>query len=96
MSWIMNLISGWLPLGVNSKGQNKSFGEWAGKIVWVVGIVLAVFFAISLTSNIMDKFFPPKPTVVNVAGDYNAEQKDLMGVGCSILRGYARLGVKGR
>ena len=45
MSWLKNLISGWLPIGVNSSGDMKSFGEWLGKIIWVVGIVLVVLIA---------------------------------------------------
>jgi hypothetical protein len=46
MNWFLNLISGWLPLGVNSAGEKKSIGEWAGKILWVVGIVVAILAAI--------------------------------------------------
>lgn len=40
--WLLSLVSGWLPIGLNSEGKPKAFGEWAGKIIWVVGIVLAV------------------------------------------------------
>jgi hypothetical protein len=33
-TWLLRLVSGWLPLG------SKPIGEWLGKILWVVGIFL--------------------------------------------------------
>ena len=34
--WILKLVSGWIPIG------DKPLREYFGKIIWVVGIVLAV------------------------------------------------------
>lgn len=85
-SWFITLVSGWFP---NS-------GKKTGKILWVVGIVLLVLLSTNLYSRLMDKLFPKPPTVVNVAGDYNAEQKDLMQFGCSLWSGYIKLGIKGK
>lgn len=33
-AWILRLVGGWLPIG------GKPIGEWLGKIIWVIGIVL--------------------------------------------------------
>ena len=95
--WLLKLISGWLPLGVNSDGQKKSFGEWSGKILWVVGIVLLVMF----TTNIIQRLFPDKPnnTTIQSGGTQiiqQAEPRDLMGVGCNMMRGYVKAGVKSK
>jgi hypothetical protein len=90
MSWFLNLLSGWLPIGVNSAGEKKSFGEWAGKIVWVVGIVLALMF--------LDKVFN-KPPVINVGKDgvvNMGEQRDVAGIGCNIFRLYIKGGLKAK
>lgn len=83
-SWVIKLVSGWLPTS----------GEKTGKILWVIGIVLLVLLSTNLYERIMDKVFPKQPTVVNVAGDYNAEQKDVMQFGCSMWRGYIKIGIK--
>lgn len=83
-AWIVRLVGGWLPLGT------KPFGEYLGKIIWAVGIILMV----SLATNIWDKLFPGKPDVVNVAGDYNAEQKDAAGIGCNLWKAYIKAGVR--
>lgn len=92
MSWFMNLISGWLPLGVNSAGEKKSFGEWAGKIAWVVGIVVVILF--------IDKLFnkPPVTTLQSGATQIinQAEPRDMAGFGCNIFRLYVKGGVKSR
>ena len=92
MSWLMNLISGWLPVGVNSSGEKKPFGEWAGKIVWVVGIYAACYFLSML-------FF--KPQVSNTTIQKGAtqiiqqgEQRDVVGFGCNAWRMYIRTGIK--
>ena len=37
-NWVLRVVGGWLPLG------NKPIGEWLGKILWAVGICLAVIF----------------------------------------------------
>ena len=92
MSWLMNLVSGWLPIGVNSAGEKKSIGEWAGKIVWVVGIVIALMW--------IDKVFNKPPTTTLQAGStqviYQGEQRDVMGVGCNMWKLYLRGGVKAK
>lgn len=85
-AWIVKLVSGWLPTS----------GEKTGKILWVVGIVLLVLLSTNLYERIMDKIFPQPPSVVNVAGDYNAEQKDVANFGCALWRGYVRIGIKSK
>ena len=96
MDWLMKLISGWLPIGVNSDGQPKPFGEWLGKILWVVGIVLLV----SLATNVWEKFFPGKAnvsTTISAGGTQiiqQAEPRDMMGFGCNIFRAYLKTGIK--
>jgi hypothetical protein len=95
MDWLWKLISGWLPLGINSSGGKKSFGEWSGKILWVVGIVLLVMFA----TNILEKIFPNKPNVINNSAGgviQMAEPRDMMGFGCNFMRAYVRAGVKAK
>jgi hypothetical protein len=88
IEWFKRLIGGWLPIGT------KPFGEYAGKILWCVGIVLMV----SLCTNVWDKLFPGKPNVNQFAAGSNptfvAEPRDMMGFGCSIMRAYVRVGVK--
>lgn len=92
MNWLMNLISGWLPIGRNSTGDKKSFGEWAGKIVWVVGIVVAILF--------IDKIFNKPPTTTIQPGAtqviYQGDQRDMMGFGCNMFRLYIKAGVKSK
>lgn len=85
-SWIIRLVSGWFPTS----------GEKTGKILWVIGIVLMVLLATNLYGKLMDKIFPPKPSVINVAGDYNSEPKDIANFGCALWRGYIRVGIKQR
>jgi hypothetical protein len=82
-AWLTKLIGGWLPIGT------KPFPEWAGKVIWAVGIFVACQFVISLFH---------KPDVTTVQGDQiiQAEQKDMMGVGCNMWRGYIRAGVKNK
>lgn len=86
--WIVKLISGWIPTG------QKPFGEWLGKIVWVIGIVLMVSLCTNVWQALMDRFFPPKPNVINVSGDYIQEKPDVMNFGCSLWRGYLKIGIK--
>jgi len=85
-AWVVKLIGGWLPTGT------KPFGEWIGKIIWVVGIVLMV----SLVTNVWEKFFPRKPdTTIGTVGTYYAEPKrDVAGFGCNLWRVYLKTGVK--
>jgi len=71
-------------------GFNIFKGANFGKISYVIVIVLLV----SVGTNLWEKFFPSKPNVVNVAGDYNAEQKDAAGIGCNLWKAYIRAGVK--
>lgn len=40
--WFVRLIGGWIPLG------DKPISEWFGKIVWVVGIILAFHFVMQI------------------------------------------------
>lgn len=40
--WVIRLVGGWLPIGT------KGLPEWAGKILWVVGIIIAVNFVSDL------------------------------------------------
>ena len=82
-AWVIRFAGGLIP------GQ-KPFGEWIGKILYVVAIVLMV----SLSTNVWEKFFPAKPSVINVAGDYNAEKRDAAGIGCNLWRAYLKAGVK--
>lgn len=92
MQWFLNLLSGWLPIGVNSAGEKKPFGEWAGKIIWVVGIVIALMW--------LDKVFnkPPTTTVQSGATQIinQAEPRDLMGFGCNTWRLYLKGGIKSK
>ena len=97
MAWLMNLISGWLPIGVNSTGQPKPFGEWAGKILWVVGIVLLVLFA----TNLINLMFPQKQNVTTVTAGgtqiiQQAEPRDTLGFGCNIMKLYVKGGMKAK
>lgn len=90
MQWLVGLLSGWLPIGVNSSGEKKSFGEWSGKIVWVVGIVLACIF-------IVKAFESKNITTVGQGGTQiinQSEQRDMVGFGCNIMRLYVKGGVK--
>ncbi len=85
-SWILKLVSGWLPTS----------GEKTGKLLWVIGIVIMVLFSTNLYERVMDKLFPKQPSIINVQGDYNAEQKDVMNFGCSAWRGYLKIGIKSK
>ena len=86
MAWLLKLIGGWLPIGT------KPFPEWIGKIIWAVGIYLACMF-------IMTKLFPEKPNVINVGAGgivQQSEPRDMMGIGCNIMKAYVKAGVKGK
>jgi hypothetical protein len=58
IKWLVAFISGLLPIGINSKGEPKSFSEWFSKILWVVVIVVGCYFA----KKGIDKLFPAPPT----------------------------------
>jgi hypothetical protein len=92
VNWFLNLLSGWLPLGVNSEGKGKSFGEWAGKLIWVVGIVLGLMF--------IDKVFNKPPQTTIAAGGtqiiQQVEQRDLAGFGCNMWRGFIKVGISSK
>ena len=97
MNWLWKLVSGWLPIGINSDGQPKPFGEWLGKIVWVVGIVLAVM----AVSRVIEWAFPTKSAVTNIGSGgtqiiQQADPRDVMGFGCNVMRAYARTGIKAK
>lgn len=61
------------------------------KIAFYVIIGAVVFIGIPYA---LEKVFPSKPSVINVAGNYNAEPQDTAHFGCSAWRGYIRLGIK--
>lgn len=97
MQWLLKLISGWLPLGVNSTGEGKSFGEWSGKIVWVVGI----FVACMLVVKAWEFFFPNKPNITTIGAGgtqiiQQAEPRDMTGFGCNMMRAYIKAGIKAK
>lgn len=50
-NWIQRLIGGWLPIGT------KPLSEWLGKIVWVIGVVIAI--------NFVTEYMKPKPANTN-------------------------------
>lgn len=86
MNWLMKLLGGWLPIGT------KPFPEWAGKIIWVVGIYLALNLAIN-------HFFPQKQQVINVGSGgvvQQGETRDMAGFGCNIFRLYIKAGLKAK
>ena len=86
IAWLQKLIGGWLPIGT------KPFPEWAGKILWAIGIYLMCTFALT-------KLFPDRPNVINVSDGgivQQGEPRDLMSVGCNMWRGYIKAGVKSK
>jgi hypothetical protein len=93
-AWIVKLVSGWLPIGTNSSGDKKSFGEWAGKLCWVVGIVVACM----AFQSVVEHFFPSKPNVTTIGQGGTQiiyqEQRDVAGFGCNAWRMYIRSGIK--
>lgn len=84
-AWIVKFIGGLLPIGV------KKPGDFWGKWFWgfILGCIAFVFM-----TNVVEHFFPSKPTVINVEGNYNQEPQDVAHFGCSMWRGYIRLGIK--
>jgi len=85
VQWLLKLIGGWIPTG------SKPFPEWAGKIIWAIGIYLACYF-------VMAWIFPTKPVIQNIRTQnvQQAEQRDVMGFGCNIMRAYVKVGVKSK
>jgi hypothetical protein len=80
-AWVVKFLGGFIPF------LTKPFGEWLGKILWVVAIIIIFNVA-------MNKLFPPKPNTINVAGNYIAEGKgDVAHFGCSLWRGYIKTGI---
>ena len=91
-AWFVKLISGLIPTGVNSDGKPKSFGEWSGKIAFVVIIVLVFFVVIPW---IVEKLFPNKPNVTNIGEGgkqiiYTSEPM-VAHFGCSAWKANARV-----
>lgn len=78
--WVLKFLSGVIP------GQ-KPFGEWSGKILWVV----LIFTMCTGFINVWERFFPPKPNVINVAGDYTPGEKMVAHFECSAWRANARI-----
>lgn len=82
--WIIKLAGGFIPF------LTKPFGEWLGKILWVVGIVLSMYFA----KKGIDKLFPPpasQVTQVQSGGqsfdiDYNFPKQPIFG--CNSVKVY--------
>ena len=76
-AWIIRLVGGWIPL----PGGGKPFGEYAGKIIWVVGIVLLVLI-------LWNKFTAPTTNQTVQRGGYaitnNNSPKSTFG--CASLR----------
>jgi hypothetical protein len=58
---------------------------WIKNLRYILGIGLIVLL-LALCTNLWEKFFPSKPTVVNVAGDYVKEEPVVAHFGCSIWR----------
>lgn len=83
--WIVKLIGGFIP------GVSKPFPEWLGKILWVVGIFVALQFA-------MAYFFPHKNVTTIASGGtqiiQQAEPRDTVGFGCNIFKLYVKGGLK--
>uniref|UniRef100_A0A6M3JYS7 Uncharacterized protein n=1 Tax=viral metagenome TaxID=1070528 RepID=A0A6M3JYS7_9ZZZZ len=86
--WLVKLIGGWIPIGT------KPVGEWLGKLLWVVGIILMV----SLATNLFEKIIPSKPNVtIGSGGTYQAaEPRDTIGIGCNLWRWYVKGGMKNK
>lgn len=42
LSWVVKLVGGWIPVG------DKPLREWFGKLVWVIGVIMAVNFVTGL------------------------------------------------
>ena len=76
-SWIVRLLGGWIPLD-----PSKSFGEFTGKIIWVVGIVLVVLI-------LWNKFTSPTTTNNQKAdGIYNDYEQPKATFGCATVKVY--------
>jgi hypothetical protein len=85
--WLWKLIGGWLPTGT------KPFPEWLGKVLWAVGICVAVNLALNWLS--------PRQSVTTIGSGgtqiiQQAEPRDMMGFGCSMMRGYIKAGIKAK
>jgi hypothetical protein len=87
MQFLLRLIGGWLPIGT------KPFPEWAGKIIWVVGIYIAL-------NLVMAHFFPAKSvTTIGQGGTQiiqQAEPRDTVGFGCNVFKLYVKGGLKAK
>lgn len=80
-AWIVRLIGGWIPI-------EKPFGEWLGKILWVVGIVLAVLI-------VWNKFTSPTTTNNQRAeGIYNDYEQPKATFGCATVKVYKNFNTK--
>lgn len=85
MQFLLKLIGGWIPIGT------KPFPEWAGKIIWVVGIYLAL--------NLVIAYFAPKQPVTTVGKGgtqivYQAEKQTGLSFGCALWKGYIKAGIR--
>ena len=83
-AWLLKLVGGWIPIGT------KPFPEWAGKVLWAIGIWTACAFVSS-------KVFPEKPVVQNIGTqNVQTDQRDTFGIGCNIMRLYVKGGLKAK
>lgn len=87
MQWILKLIGGFLPIGT------KPFPEWAGKLIWAIGVALLVNIALGWLSA------PKQVTTVSHGGTQvinQAEPRDTIGIGCNLFRLYVKGGIKSK
>ena len=84
-AWLTKLVGGWIPIGT------KPFPDWLGKVLWAVGIYTAC-------TMLLSHFFPAKTVTTIGAGGtqiiQQAEERDMMGLGCTMFRAYARVGIR--
>ena len=83
--WIIRFLGGLIPTG------QKPFGDYIGKVLWFICLFCLCTFVTGFVSN---KLFPPKPDTINVSGDYIAEPRDVIGVGCNMWRLYHKTGLR--
>jgi hypothetical protein len=84
-AWCVKLVGGWIPIGT------KPFPEYVGKILWAVGIYI-------VCAIVLNHFFPNKPSVTTIGQGGTQiiyqDQRDTMGIGCNMWRGYIKGGIK--
>ena len=86
MQWILKLVGGFLPIGT------KPFPEWAGKLIWAIGIAVAVNLVIGALNR-------PQVTTIAQGGTQiinQSEPRDTIGFGCNVFRLFVRGGLKSK